>query len=418
MKILILLSLFLLSSHPLLSQGPQWITYNTGNSDLPSDNVHSLAVDQNNNIWVGTDSGLAQFKNNKWILYNTSNSAIPSNNISGVSIDDFNNVWISTIDSGAAVFDHASWIIYKTSNSGIQYNNLGCVYIDAFNSKWFGTGGVSKYDGLSWLNFNTLNSNIPNSAVLAITSRSNELWISTYHKGIARLIDTTWTVYNQTNSPLPNDYTNVIYKDFENNIWVGMETEGIAKITENYSWQIINKNNSGLPGNWVLEILITPQVKWFGTGAWGLAQQKDTTWTVFNVQNSPLQSNTILSLARDSSGNLWIGTFGGLAVYNEGGIVHVNNTILTIPKEFRLHQNFPNPYNSETKILFTLKDNTEISLTIYDISGRLVSKLLQGRLQPGNHSIIFKSENLPSGVYFYTLKSSEYSETKKMVLVK
>src|SRR5690606_8925213 len=118
MKRLLIISLFLLSSLPLSAQGPQWITYNTGNSNLPSDNVYSLAIDQNNTIWIGTDSGLAQFKNNKWIIYTTSNSEIPSNNISGVSIDDFNNVWISTIDSGAAVFDHVNWIIYKTSNSG------------------------------------------------------------------------------------------------------------------------------------------------------------------------------------------------------------------------------------------------------------------------------------------------------------
>lgn len=81
-------------------------------------------------------------------------------------------------------------------------------------------------------------------------------------------------------------------------------------------------------------------------------------------------------------------------------------------------KNYPNPFNPETNISYVLKNSTYVKITIYDRLGREVSVLVDGQQNEGEHSIKFNASNLPSGIYFYRLKTSEKTEVKKMVLAK
>jgi hypothetical protein len=81
-------------------------------------------------------------------------------------------------------------------------------------------------------------------------------------------------------------------------------------------------------------------------------------------------------------------------------------------------KNYPNPFNPETNISYVLKNSTYVKITIYDRLGREVSVLVDGQQNEGEHSIKFNASNLPSGIYFYRLKTTEKTEVKKMVLAK
>ena len=87
-------------------------------------------------------------------------------------------------------------------------------------------------------------------------------------------------------------------------------------------------------------------------------------------------------------------------------------------KENYLFQNYPNPYNSSTVITFNIKDRSKTELTIYDITGRVVSKPVNSILDRGEYQISFDASMLTSGVYFYQLKTEGYNKIKKMVLLK
>ena len=91
-----------------------------------------------------------------------------------------------------------------------------------------------------------------------------------------------------------------------------------------------------------------------------------------------------------------------------------------IPEKFLLAQNYPNPFNPNTKINFSLPSNSAVSLQIFDIEGREVAELINDRRDAGNYEINFDAAKygLSSGMYFYTLTSDKFSETKKMILVK
>jgi len=88
--------------------------------------------------------------------------------------------------------------------------------------------------------------------------------------------------------------------------------------------------------------------------------------------------------------------------------------------EYNLSGNYPNPFNPSTKIEYTLKEKGFVSIKVYDIIGREVVELVNESKQKGNHSISFNTtgKDLTSGIYFYTIIVNEYSETKKMILVK
>ncbi len=96
----------------------------------------------------------------------------------------------------------------------------------------------------------------------------------------------------------------------------------------------------------------------------------------------------------------------------------VNNTGGEIPKQFSLSQNYPNPFNPTTNFEFRIADLGLVSIKIYDITGREIKTIVNENMKPGVYKADFDASNLSSGVYFYKLTSGEFTETKKMLMVK
>jgi len=88
------------------------------------------------------------------------------------------------------------------------------------------------------------------------------------------------------------------------------------------------------------------------------------------------------------------------------------------PKEFELQQNYPNPFNPSTKIRFAIPEFRFTTLKVYDVLGREVLILVNEEKPAGNYEIEFHAFSLSSGIYFYKLQSGEFTETKKMILLK
>ena len=90
----------------------------------------------------------------------------------------------------------------------------------------------------------------------------------------------------------------------------------------------------------------------------------------------------------------------------------------TVPVEFALSQNFPNPFNPSTTIKFSIPVNGEYNLRIYNIIGEQVAQLLNGEMNPGYHEVQFDASHLSSGVYLYSLVGKNVNITRKMILMK
>ena len=115
---------------------------------------------------------------------------------------------------------------------------------------------------------------------------------------------------------------------------------------------------------------------------------------------------------------LWIGTEGS------GAFQYIDSTLLSIsisepvPISSFLEQNYPNPFNPYTTITFQIPNYSYVSLKVYDILGREVSTPVNSRCEPGKYSVLLDASTFSSGIYFYRLRNGNYSEVKKMLLLK
>ena len=88
------------------------------------------------------------------------------------------------------------------------------------------------------------------------------------------------------------------------------------------------------------------------------------------------------------------------------------------PHNFSLQQNYPNPFNPKTIINYQLSMNSDVSLIVYDVTGKEIVKLVSQYQTAGQYAVVFDATNLPSGIYFYKLQAGEFVETRKMILLK
>ena len=98
--------------------------------------------------------------------------------------------------------------------------------------------------------------------------------------------------------------------------------------------------------------------------------------------------------------------------------VSISNTGSGIPYRFSLSQNYPNPFNPSTNIKFALAGNTFVRLSVYNLLGEKVADLVNTSLPAGEYNFSWNASALPSGLYFYTLETNAFTDTKKMLLVK
>lgn len=127
-------------------------------------------------------------------------------------------------------------------------------------------------------------------------------------------------------------------------------------------------------------------------------------------------SFTFVKEGSDIDGSLgspsdWLGTGEGFEEWQ-------TQTQVEIPTEFALCGVFPNPFNPTTTISFALPEAAQVSLTVYDVSGRQVVELVNGWREAGTHDAVFDGSGLASGIYVYTLSAGDFRANGKMVLMK
>ena len=89
-----------------------------------------------------------------------------------------------------------------------------------------------------------------------------------------------------------------------------------------------------------------------------------------------------------------------------------------LPREFQLHQNFPNPFNPMTTIRYDVPRSAHVNITVYNTRGQQVAVLVDGMRQPGYHEVVWDAAGLSSGIYFYRIAAGDFVQMHKLMLIK
>jgi photosystem II stability/assembly factor-like uncharacterized protein len=192
---------------------------------------------------------------------------------------------------------------------------------------------------------------------------------------------------------------------------------GALKRTTNGGLNWVNVN----PGNTIIfqSVQMVNSAAAYVVGNSGSIFKSTNTGVNWVLQNSqvPWYLNDIHVLPGDSTG-FAVGDFGTILKTTNGGLTSIETSNSTLPSGFTLFQNYPNPFNPVTKIQFVLPVAGYVSLKVFDITGRFVGEIVNGNLRAGLHQIDFNASHFSSGAYFYKLETKDYTDIKKMVLIK
>jgi hypothetical protein len=166
-------------------------------------------------------------------------------------------------------------------------------------------------------------------------------------------------------------------------------------------------------GQWVNLDRLTQTYHAGGT----LASLSFDTW--FNFSWAPVKDCPQRVSFADSVGNSYDFSFGYYFTFTSKTIVTgVESEGSQVPVSYSLSQNYPNPFNPTTIIKYQIPNSNNVTLKVYDMLGRQVSVLVDGRMEAGVHEVKFDGSGLASGVYFYQLQAADFLATKRLLLIK
>ena len=263
---------------------------------------------------------------------------------------------------------------------------------------------------------------VPTTGVsIAISQVGNYLYVADDFQGIQVFNVSTLDSLRQYNFIAKKDLVGFCIKD---NMIFLLDDNGFSAYQISDSLKLIKKYSLSIPIG-----ITTDDLKWennFIYVAYG------GTLLVVDISN-PDSGKIIFTTIADNFG---VGDFGEgtIAVLNEtillgagwnGVLILKNNFITDVlynnyiqPKEFTLYQNYPNPFNPSTTIKYSVSKGGNIVLKVYDIIGRKIETLINRYQQPGIYAVKFSNNNLPSGIYIYSLTTRERTIIKKMVILK
>jgi len=402
----ILFLLFLTISHVY----SQWhrITSNT------SSRLNSIYFINENTGWIcGFESVLKTTNGgNTWSsnFLNGNHKSIYFNNINTGWICGDNGRLYKTTDSGE------NWFLVNvnlnTSLNQISFANEITGYI-AGN---MGTILKTTNSGMNW--FNTINTNsVEDFHSLKIVN--NEVIIATGTNSIILKTTNSGSSWDSTSFGVPNPLVTIDFVN-ENNGWVS----GCCGM-------FLRTTNAGV--NWTPEVFLTlgytinsmtylnENFGWVAGDAGYILRTTNggISWDSLNSTTSS-GLHSVFFINKDTG---FISGYNGLILKTtngggEGFPIGIEQIVSAVPEEFSLHQNYPNPFNPVTHLEFGIPEMGLVSLKVFNISGIEVADLIDKYLYPGKYSVNFDGSNLSSGIYFYKLRTKNFVETKRMMLLK
>lgn len=383
------------------------------------------------NGWIIGDSGVILYTSNggaNWIIQNQN----VNHYLVNIFFLDKYNGWIAAWYNN---FNNGS-IIYRTTNGGHNWNYSNFPDSNLFISSIYFLDNNNGYFGTLFPNGNiyrTTNGggdwspcSIDSSAFSHYAIREIEFYNQLTGFCIGGYIDIAGVIWRTTNAGISwtpqavgaEPINDIEFLDSMNFIAVGGDYEygpSIVKTTDaGVSWNYQTLNEFGIA--YALSFR-TDLEAWIPLGFSQnllLTTDRGSTWS---LKQAPDSSALYYTTFTDNRNGWMIGEEGKIYKFNPNSSNIISNQTL-IPKSIYLYQNYPNPFNPTTTIKYGIPQNGLVKLVVYDLLGKEVATLVNDEQSAGYYEVTFDASKLTSGVYFYKITSGDFSDVKKMLLVK
>lgn len=396
----------------------------------------SVSACDNQNVWICGYSGT---------VLRTTNSGMNWQNVSGNGIPNtvsLINIWgIDLNNALVAGYTGSNTWVWKTTNGGANWVQIFTQtggFIDAIAFKQsFPNQGIMVGDpvGARWSLWKTTNygTNWDSSGMYlaqagteagwnnSICYAGSRIWFGTNNTRIYYSFNdgTNWTWYSTT--PEVNSYEILSFGG--NSAIMGGATFMVSEDT-GHTWTSVTCPGTGnfcgfaslgIPVNSFLSLGQVWEVRNADNHIYKSWQGGYSGWNL--EYTAPANNYSHMTQARNGTYIWGIRALGGITrcTCSVSGIKKISENI---PASYSLKQNFPNPFNPQTNIDFDIPKRTHVELNIYDITGKYVTTLVDYDYKPGSYRIFWDASSLSSGVYFYSLQTTEYTNTKRMILLK
>jgi photosystem II stability/assembly factor-like uncharacterized protein len=287
---------------------------------------------------------------------------------------------LSIYSFGSNIFKGASYGVYMSSNNG---------------TNWVYRANGIPQNGWIVTSFASIGSNLFACAYGSVYVTTNN--------GI------NWT---DISNGITNGFSRVL-KSAGSELYFGLWDGFYYSSNNGANWE---SRNHGIEFKDIRGLAISGSNIFAGTGDSGvyLSTNKGLIWSKVNQGLGELTVYDVMIY----NNYLFAGTYSSVWRRPISEMIGISNISTEIPSSYSLNQNYPNPFNPTTNIKFSIIKAEQVKLIVYDIQGREVLTLVNESLQPGTYETEFDGSMLNSGVYFYKITSGNFSETKKMLLLK
>ncbi len=385
-------------------------------SKLPS-TVHddNIILVSGSDIFCGTDDGV-YLSTDIGATWTSANNGLPQSRY----VDGFNLVGgklFAGLDGGYGFYyssdNGKNWNAINT-NPALIVNCLVSGGSDIFAGTESGVY-LSTDSGTSW---SAVNNGLPNfPRVTSMASSGSNIFAEVTYNGVYISSDkgSSWT---SANNGLPINIECLLAKG--GNIFAGTEN-GIYLTTDNgKSWKEMNNGFSDIPVVYSLlsvgNNIFAGGTAFSGKGAF-LSTDNGANWTAVN--NGLPDATGIYSM--DVLNNFIIGSTRNEGIFRRPVsemVTDVKNNQNNLPSGYTLQQNYPNPFNPTTTINYSVPKRSFVNIIVYNLIGDNVATLVNGLKDAGSYSVEFNADKLADGLYFYEMQAGNFTETKKLVLLK
>lgn len=334
--------------------------FNRANSGISDNWITALAVDSSRHLWIGTRRGLASFDGNSWMIYDTVKKNVPAPPIVSIAVGKQGEIWAASHEglffasSGLIRFKDGTWSFYRTADTTFPSDQVASVAVARDGTVWAATRdkGLISFDGTTpkgyaaggfryvaaspdaddiWaisISLNVVHRSHDGAAPVPLTTSNtdgNDIFsartihaengevVVGFYGGIASF---DGTKFQQRSIPQLTGTVQAVESGAGGTLWVGIDS-GIVEVTAGNQATIHPLSETGLPTNATRSLLADGSSIWIGLGTnTGVARFDGTAWQVFNRTTPGFPAGDVTSIAKDSSGNIWVATAAGIARFD------------------------------------------------------------------------------------------------------